>query len=300
MTAGRRLSPSRWFPAGTAGIAARRVTLPDGLALRVCEAGPADGPPLLLLHGWGATAHLWRMNILPLAAAGCRVIVPDLPGHGLSDAPDGRGQYTLGRFVERVAALMDAVGAPRAPIAAQSLAGKVAVRLALDQPERIPALALFGPVGFGPVPPWRALAAILPPLPPTIAGRIVPRWVVKLVQRRVRGRLVAATPEEIDQVWAPSQFPAVVRALHRMTREFDWRLWRPGDLTGLRPRVQVVFGTRDRTVRPDRAEALARALPRGGFTWVRDGGHVVMEEAPDAVNAILRDIAREGRLDSAG
>jgi pimeloyl-ACP methyl ester carboxylesterase len=276
------------------------VTLPDGVALRVCEAGPRDGPPALLLHGWGATAHLWRMNILPLAVAGHRVIVPDLPGHGLSDAPEGRDEYTLGRFVARMVALMDVLGVERAAIAAQSLAGKVAVRLALDHPERVASLALFGPVGFGVVPPWRALAAILPPLPMAIAPRVVPRWVVSLVQRRVRGRLVAATSAELDQIWAPSQFPAIVRAQHRMTREFDWRLWDEGDLAQVRAPVHVVFGTLDRTVRPDRAEPLTRALPRGRFTWVRDGGHVVMEESPDEVNTILRDISRGRGLDSAG
>lgn len=275
------------------------MRLRDGLTLRLCEAGPADGTPLLLLHGWGATARLWHRNILPLAAAGARVIAPDLPGHGLSDAPAGAGEYTLERFVERTRALLDELRIEGAAVAAQSMAGKVALRLALETPDRIRTLVLLGAVGFGPVPRWRALAPLVPALPDPVATSVVPRWVVAMVQRRVRGRLAAATARDVDEVWAPSQFPAIVRAQLRMAVEFDWREWREPELARVRVPVHVVFGTRDRTVRPRRALRLARSLPRHRFTWVPEGGHVVMEEAPDVVNAILRDALGEARLDSA-
>jgi pimeloyl-ACP methyl ester carboxylesterase len=49
----------------------------------------------------------------------------------------------------------------------------------------------------------------------------------------------------------------------------------------------VIFGTRDRTVRPRNAEALTKTLPNGRITWITDGGHVVMEEAPLRINAML-------------
>ena len=49
----------------------------------------------------------------------------------------------------------------------------------------------------------------------------------------------------------------------------------------------VVFGTRDRTVRPVHAEALTRAIPRGRFRWIAEAGHVANEEAADEVNPIL-------------
>jgi pimeloyl-ACP methyl ester carboxylesterase len=297
--ADRRLPPSRWYPAGVAGIATRRVVLPDGCALRVCEAGPADGPPLLLLHGWGATVYLWNRNILDLAAAGIRVIVPDLPGHGLSDAPDGAGEYTLERFVFRVRALLDALGVARATVAGQSMAGKVALALARDHPARVASVMLFGAIGFGPPPPWRAWAPFFPLPASSIASRLVPRWSVAFVQQRVRGRLQRATREDIDMVWAPSQFPAIVRAQMRMAIEFDWALWTEDELRRITTPVHVVFGTRDRTVDPRRAEPLASALPDGRFTWIPDGGHVVMEEAPERITAMLRDAVTGPRLDSA-
>jgi pimeloyl-ACP methyl ester carboxylesterase len=49
----------------------------------------------------------------------------------------------------------------------------------------------------------------------------------------------------------------------------------------------VIFGTRDRTVRPLPTERLVGALPNGRLTWITDGGHVVMEEVPERVNSML-------------
>jgi pimeloyl-ACP methyl ester carboxylesterase len=266
----------------------RRVTLASGLSLRVLEAGPAQGRPFVLLHGWAVSAYLWRHNILPLAAAGFRVHAPDLPGHGLSDAPTASGSYTLPRLTAVTRELLDALALPRTGIVAQSMAGKIAVQLALESPERVSRLALFGPVGFGLVPRSRALAPLLAPVPGAVVSRLVPRQLVAFVQRRVYGKLGFFTERDVDEYWAPTQFPAVARAQLAMLREFAWAPWDEATLGRLRTPTHVVFGTRDHTVRPRPAERLAAALPDGRLTWIIDGGHVVMEEAPDRVNAMLR------------
>ncbi|MBX7118188.1 MAG: alpha/beta fold hydrolase [Gemmatimonadaceae bacterium] len=295
VTAAGRLAPAEWFPAGVAGIATRQVALPTGVRVRVLEAGPPDGPPVLLVHGWAVSAYLWRHNLLPLAAAGHRAIALDLPGHGLSDAPDADGAYTLERFAGHLSAFLDALGLERVVLAAQSMAGKIAVRVALDAPGRIARLALFGPVGFGEIPPWQVLAPVVPRLPDPLAVRLVPRRAVDFVQRRVYGKLGWFSDRDVDEYWAPTQFPAVVRAQLAMLREFDWAPWTPAALAALRTPTHVVFGTRDRTVRPVHAERLAAALPAGRLTWIVDGGHVVMEEVPTRVNAILLDGADGAR-----
>lgn len=293
-----RLPPDSWFPAGVAGIAVRHLELDDGLRLRVLESGPRDGPPLVLLHGWAVSSYLWRHNLLPLAAAGHRVIAIDLPGHGLSSAPAATGSYTLERFAARLVEALDRLRVAHAAIAAQSMAGKVAVRLALDAPERVSALLLFGPVGFGLLPPWKALSPIIPPLPGAVPSLLVPRRIVDFVQRRVYGKLGWFTARDVDEYWAPTQFPGVVRAQLRMLNEFDWSPWTPEQLSALDVPVDVVFGTRDRTVRPVHAERLAGALRNGRLTWIKDGGHVVMEEVPERTNALILDALRASRLHS--
>ena len=284
---GQRLPPEEWFPAGVAGITVRRVQTSDGLTLRVLEAGPADGPPVLLLHGWAVSAYLWRHNILALAAAGHRVVAPDLQGHGLSDAPAEPGRYRIEMFSRSVLALMDALGITRTALIAQSMAGKIAVQVAFDAPERVSRLVLFGAVGFGLIPPWRVLAPALPTLPGAMPTLLVPRLLVAIVQRRVYGKLGWFTERDVDEYWAPTQFPSVVRAQLQMLREFQWALWTEQELRALATPTHLIHGTRDRTVRTAHVERLAAALPNGRLTWIVDGGHVVMEEVPDRVNALL-------------
>jgi len=257
------------------------------VSVRVLESGPRDGAPLLLLHGWAVSSYLWRHNIRPLGDAGHRVIAVDLPGHGLSGAPEGAGAYSLARFTRHLGAVLDALEMPQAAIAAQSMAGKIAVRFALESAERVRALLLFGPVGFGLLPPWKVLAPIIPTLPGQWPSLLVSRRAVEFVQHRVYGKLGWFTARDVDEYWAPTQFPAVVRAQLQMLKEFDWAPWPPELLAGLTVPTEVVFGTRDRTVRPVHAERLVAALPQGRLTWIEDGGHVVMEEVPERTNALI-------------
>ncbi len=288
-----RLPPAEWFPAGVDGIAVRRLRLASGPEIRVLEAGPADGPPLLLVHGWAVSAYLWRHNIRPLAAAGYRVLAPDLPGHGLSDAPSAAGSYTVDAFARYLLETLDARGVERAAVAGQSMGGKVVVRAALDAPQRVSQLLLYGAVGFGLIPPWQALSPLIPTLPGEWIAKLIPREVIAFVQHRVYGKLGFFTERDVDEYWAPTQFPAVVRAQFQMLQEFQWGLWDEATLGRLATPTHVIFGTRDRTVRPSSAEALVRALPQGRITWIPDGGHVVMEEVPAQVNAqMIEDLSK--------
>jgi pimeloyl-ACP methyl ester carboxylesterase len=289
-----RLPPDQWFPAGRAGITARRVTLADGLTIRVLEAGPVAGPPVLLLHGWAVSAYLWRHNIPALAAAGWRVFAPDLPGHGLSDTPAARGSYTLASMTARAAMLLDALDLARVPVVAQSMGARIAVELARTHPARVSRLALFGPVGFGDVPVRQAYASFVPVPPGPLPALLVTRRVVEIVQRRVHGKLGWFTERDIDEYWAPSQFPDVVRAQMQMLREFDWAPHDAAALAALGAPTLVVFGTLDRTVRPARADRLVAAMPRARLEWIEGGGHVVMEEVPERINGMLAGFLREG------
>jgi epoxide hydrolase 4 len=282
-----RLPPAEWFPAGVSGITARRVTLASGHTLRVLEAGPADGPPVLLVHGWAVSAYLWRHNILPLAAAGYRVVAPDLLGHGLSDAPKTTGVYALGPFAQSILDLLDALGIASVAAAGQSMGGKLIVQAARMAPARITRLTLFGPVGFGLVPTQHGLSPFVPTPSGELLSIMVPRSLVEFVQHRVYGKLGWFSERDVDEYWAPTQFPDVVRANFRMLKEFSWGLWDESTLRAVETPIHVVFGTRDRTVRPKAAELLVAALPHGRLTWIKDGGHVVMEEAPDRINTLL-------------
>ena len=268
------------------------MTLADGLALRVLESGPPLGAPVLLIHGWAVSAYLWRHNIAALAAAGYRVYAPDLPGHGLSGAPLEKGRYTLDRLADDVSALLDVLEIERAAVVAQSMGGRIGLELA--RRHRVTRLALFGPVGFGVVSSARELLApFLPTIPGPLATLLVPRELVELVQRRVHGKIGWFTERDVDEYWAPTQFPDTVRASLQMLREFDWAPLALPALAGLSTPILVVFGTLDNTVRPVNAGQLVKALPHGRLEWIEGGGHVVMEEVPERVNTLILTFLQE-------
>ncbi len=270
------------WPAYDPVARAHIVSLPDGERVRVVEAGPADGPPVVLLHGWGCSAFFWRHLIPPLAADGWRVVAPDLRGHGLSDRPLDPVAYARPAMAAHVRATLDALGIAAAPIVAHSMGGAIAVTLARSAPERVPRLVLFGAVGFGIVnrAEWAAL------LPPALTGALVPRriprWTIAAAMKHTRGDAGVPVDADIDEYWAPTQFPDFVRAMHLLLHHFDWAPWAAADLAPLVQPVLLAVGTHDAVVRPQAVvPVLARAL-RGGELHVADGGgHVLPEERPD-------------------
>jgi pimeloyl-ACP methyl ester carboxylesterase len=246
---------------------------------------------VLLVHGWAISAYLWRHNIAALAGEGYRVHALDLPGHGLSDAPLTAGSYTLDALADDVAALLDALDLEHCAVVAQSMGGRIGLELA--RRHRVTRLALFGSVGFGDVPTTQEIASFLPAIPGVLAAMLVPRELVEIIQRRVYGKIGWFTDRDVDEYWAPTQFPAVVQAELQMLREFDWRRLTPEALAGIVTPTMVVFGTHDGTVKPVNTAQLVRALPHGRFELIEGGGHVVMEEVPEYVNGLLLDFLAE-------
>lgn len=125
----------------------RFATLPDGLRLHYQEAG--EGEPVVFIHGSGpgASGHSnFKQNYPVFTGFGYRVIVPDLPGYGLSDKPET--QYTLDFFVNALTGLLDALDIQRCVLVGNSLGGAIAIKLALDAPRRVSRLVLMAPGGL--------------------------------------------------------------------------------------------------------------------------------------------------------
>ncbi len=177
---------------------------------------------------------------------------------------------------------MDALGIARAPIVAHSMGGAVAIALAMRDPARVTRLALFGPVGFGVVDraAWSQL------LPPSLTGALlpnrIPRWAVKFALRHSRGDAGAFGEHEVDEYWAPTQFPAFLNAMRLLLHSFSWAPWTPTELAAVTQPVLLMFGDRDPVVRPQSVvPTLARSM-RGAVLHVAQGaGHVVPEERPE-------------------
>lgn len=91
-----------------------RFLVHDGFQLALYEAGPKEGVPLLLLHGWPEMAYSWSNQIGPLSDAGYRVIAMDVRGFGHSSAPHGTEHYEISQLVSDVEAVLDDINATQA------------------------------------------------------------------------------------------------------------------------------------------------------------------------------------------
>lgn len=287
----RRLDSSKIFPAGHPGLAARFITLRDGITVRVIEVVEADvaAPPVLLLAGWGTSAYLWRRNLLPLAAARLRPIAVELEGQGLSDIPTDPEAYTLESLSKHVLDVLDALELERTMLVGLSLGGAIAARVALLAPERVERLALLSSVGLGRVRLVK-LARCLPELPiAPLMPHLARRSLFALALRWAYGTLGHPTAADVDQYFAQSEDPAFARSLWSLVHHVDWRVLGAEELRRLEMPVLAVFGTRDRIVLPHHVEELVRLLPRGELVLIEGAGHACAEEAPEAVNRALVD-----------
>ncbi len=107
-----------------------------GLRFFVREAGPEDGPLLVLLHGFPELAEMWEPLMAPLAAQGFRVVAPDQRGYGRSERPTGVAAYGLERLVDDVGDLIEALGPkPAAAVVGHDWGGAVVWGIGRLRPE---------------------------------------------------------------------------------------------------------------------------------------------------------------------
>ena len=115
--------------------------------LQYLKVGEGEGPPVLLLHGFGGDINIWAFNQEALAEAGRTVYALDLPGHGQSSKDVGEGN--LGSFVDVVAGFMDEMDIEKAHFVGHSMGGAIAGSFALAHPARVASLTLIDSAGLG-------------------------------------------------------------------------------------------------------------------------------------------------------
>ncbi|MDQ8154176.1 MAG: alpha/beta fold hydrolase [Gemmatimonadota bacterium] len=287
------------FPDGFPACTARNATLSDGTRLRVVESGAADGAPVLLVHGFGASAYQWRYLMPALASAGHRVIAPDLPGHGFSQLSLPAGEYTRAAYARRMWLLLDALGVMRAPVIGHSMGGAIAAEMAWQQPARVESLALLSPAGFGMVPGRARVLRFVPDRVAPWARPFASRQAAHLILGDVYGPEGAWSRRDEEELLAPYGQPEIFRALLRTVKEFDFRLHASARLAQLPPGTLVLFGTHDQVVRPVDVAARVRSIPEGRLVMLPRIGHLPQVEAAEQVSALLGAFVRERRIASA-
>jgi haloalkane dehalogenase len=182
---------------------------PGGGLIRVAyvEAGPADGQPVLLLHGEPSWSFLYRKMLPVLADAGLRAIAPDLVGFGRSDKPNNLADHSYARHIRWMRALaFDALDLRGATLVGQDWGGLIGLRLAAEHPDRFARIVVANtglPTGDHPMPDiWWRFREVIQGAPEIQVGRFVEAGCVRPVTDAVRAAYDAPFPEEAYKVGA--------------------------------------------------------------------------------------------------
>ena len=276
------------FPAGRPDLRTRYLELASGIRVRAVECGKDSDPTIVLVPGWGCSVYIFRENFAALAAAGFHTVAVDLKGHGLSDKPEAPAEYRLESMRTHIGEIMDALGAQPVMLAGLSMGAALAAHFAVAAPNRVRALVMVSPVGFSGIPGLRLLRAVTPAAIGPFAQRIASRALVRLLLRTLNGKLRRVTERDVDEYWAPTQFPEFTRAMRHLLHEFNWRQ----PFVPLSVPALLISGTRDRLMLSRHAESYTRVMPQMNHMVVQDAGHVVYDEAAPIVNAAMIEFFR--------
>jgi pimeloyl-ACP methyl ester carboxylesterase len=288
----------------TARVEATTFATPYG-PCRLLAAGPIDAPPLVLIHGYAASADQWR-RLLPTLAGDYRLLMPDLLG--FAHAPTPPPPYTAARWAEQIGALLDATATRRAVVVGHSLGGLVALTTARRFPERCAGLVLLNSIGLALPDAERALRGapgnLLRLLRAPGVGEAI-FWAVRGNRRLARGLALGAyhradrAPEDAVEVWLDLiHRPAAHRAYLSVARQLERLVVQaaPGEID--LPTL-IIWGAEDRGMPATLAEGFRALIPRARLALIADCGHVPQCEDPVAVAGHLRPFLAALRDDPA-
>lgn len=253
-----------------------RRTFVEGRAAGYSDAG--EGLPVVFLHGWALGQHTYRDVIEAIAAQGCRVIAPSMPGFGGTPELPG-SQFSLRGYAQWVADLLDVIGVDEpAMVVGHSFGGGVATRFAHDHRARVRGLVLVNSIGGS---SWRSGRTLR-----SITERPLWDWGLHFPGDvwpvRQATRVVPVVAEDL----LPNLLrnPRAVVKVANLARRADLR----GELEALRDSglpVTILWGTRDGIIPRESFEAMCVASGVEGT--VVDGSHSWLLADPDQFGEII-------------
>lgn len=274
---------------------AHRTIDVDGVRIFYREAGPPDAPVVLLPHGYPSSSFQYR-GLMPALADQWRVIAPDFPGFGYSEAPEDF-EYSFGGYAELLDKFLAKLEVRRFVLYLFDYGSQVGFQLALKDPSRIAGLVIqngdayeetlgpkYGPLREyweSPTPERRAELAkavsaeglreeVLGEVPPQTAERISPdlwqlSWPLMEPNRDI---MVGFFLEILSSVRLYSQYQAYLRE-HQ-------------------PPTLIVWGPQDGYMPAESARAYLKDLPKAELHLLEDGGHWLLESHLDEVVSLIR------------
>ena len=247
------------------------------------------GEPILLLHGFPSSGHLWA-GVVPHLPPGHRIIVADLLGYGRSDRP-GRHPVGIRGHADRVVALLDALGINFACVVGHDVGGAVALTLALRHPQRVSRLGLVSTAAFDqwPTRDVKLARAMLP-----LTRHLPANWMLSILRTDLmRGYLASDRGLHSVEMYVRPFATAEGRdALVAHLTALD-----AAETAALAPRLKdvvaptsIVWGAEDPFLPASIGARLRDAIPGATLDVVPDVRHFTPEEAPQRVAEALEKL----------
>jgi haloalkane dehalogenase len=258
-----------------------------GQALAHREAGPADGPVALLLHGFPESSYMWRELMPALAGAGWRAVAPDLAGFGDSP-PDPPGTWE--RHMEAVERFRREQGIERCVPVVHDWGGLIGLRWACEHPDAVDALVISS-AGFFADGKWHEMASAM--RTPGTGEELVD----ELTRDGFAAVLRSASPgfgdDAIDEYWRAFADEARRHGHLELYRSGDFEKLAGYRLADLDVPVLLVWGEGDEFAPVAGAHRFERELADTELVVVDGAGHFVWEDAPErCAEAVTGFLAR--------
>jgi pimeloyl-ACP methyl ester carboxylesterase len=260
-----------------------------GVRINYYETG--QGPPLILLHGFGASAYSWRF-LAPALARDHRVLTIDLKGYGLSAKPED-GQYAIRDQADMVAAFIRARDLHDLVVMGHSMGGGVTLmaylKVAGDEPARIKKLVLIDSAGYPQKMPLFIWLAKVPGLG-SVGGQLIsPRFATTMALRKCYYHKDRITDEQIDAYAYYGSLPGAREALVATARQIV-----PEDIAAVTSRYQtisvpvlIIWGAEDEVVPVSLGHNFKRDIPNSELVILPDCGHIPLEEEPGETTKLI-------------
>lgn len=256
-------------------------------------AGDPASPPLLLIHGLGATKASW-LTIVPDLARRFRVTAFDLPGFGASSKPNGR--YSAAWFAERVFGILDELGHDRALLAGNSMGGRIAMEMAMQRPDRVDGIVCLCPAAAFSRRPALQLARLARPELSVLAARLPRGQVVNGLKQlfarpsRLHESWYEAAVDDFLNVWrsagARIAFARSLRNIYLDEPLGESGFW--ARLAKMHTPALYVYGKRDALITHHFSHKMRRTIPHAEVKVWADCGHVPQIEFPErTIDAML-------------
>jgi pimeloyl-ACP methyl ester carboxylesterase len=290
------------LPSTSATITYHRASV-EGVGVFYREAGPKDAPVIVLLHGFPTSSRMFE-TLIPLLATRYRVIAPDYPGFGQSDAPPpAQYAYTFDHLAETTSALLGQLGANRYSLYLQDYGGPVGFRILMSHPERVQALVIQNANAYreGLGAKWKSIAEYWAD-PKTHVE--IPEAFTSLEAARIRHQGGSPHPKRYNPALWEDEYAFLTRPGQQAIQEAllydyrtnvaaypDWQKW----LREHKPPTLVVWGGYDSSFIAAGGEAYKRDLPEAEV-HILEAGHFALDEKVDEIAALTLDFLSR-RLD---